>query len=201
MPQAAEFGKEVTSDLWGPCLVQMPGKQEYYASFMDDHTRWTHVESLHTKDKVFDTYTDFEAWVKTQFRVKNFKRFRTDHGGEYLSQKFNQHLSANGTKQILTMDDTPAYNGVAEMLNHVLLECTQAFLHSSVLLKFLWGEAVKHTILLKNRMATHALPNGKTPYEMLYSKKLNLAGLRKWGMKVWVHNASGTKLDGRPRID
>ena len=46
---------------------------------------------------------------------------------------------------------------------------------------------------MKNRTATCALPNGKTPYEMLYGKKLNLAGLREWGTKVWVHNASGTK--------
>src|ERR1700722_10683107 len=66
--------------------------------------------------------------------------------------------------------------------------------------KFLWGEAVKHAIWLKNRTATRALPNSKTPYEMLYGKKPNLAGLREWGMKVWVHDDSGTKLDGRSRI-
>ena len=35
---------------------------------------------------------------------------------------------------------------------------------------------------------------------MLYSKKLNLAGLREWGAKVWVHDASGMKLDCRSRI-
>ena len=44
------------------------------------------------------------------------------------------------------------------------------------------------------------LPNSKTPYKMLYGKKLNLAGLRELGMKVWVYDASGTKLDGRSRI-
>jgi hypothetical protein len=123
-------------------------------SFTDDHTRWTHVELLHTKDEVFNAYTDFEAWAKTQFRVRSFKRLRTDHGGEYLSHKFNQHLAANGTKQILTMHDTPTYNGVAKQLNRVLLEGTRAFLHSSTLPKFLWGEAVKHAVWLKNRTAT-----------------------------------------------
>jgi hypothetical protein len=87
-----------------------------------------------------------------------------------------------------------------EWLKGLTAYCTWAFLHSSVLPKFLWGEAVKHAIWLKNRMATCALPNGKTPYKMLYGKKPNLAGLREWGTKVWVHNASGTKLDGRSRI-
>ena len=200
MPRASEFGKEINSDLWGPSPVQMPGKKEYYASFTDDHMWWTHIELLHTKDEVFNTYTDFEVCAKTQFRVRSFKRLRTDHGGKYFSQKFVQHLATNGTKQILTTHDTPTYNRVAERLNCILLERTWAFLHSSALPKFLWGEAVKHTVWLKNRMAARALPNGKTLYKMLYSKKLNIAGLREWEMKVWVHDASGTKLDGRSRI-
>ena len=74
MPQALEFGEEINSDLWGPSPVQMPGKKEYYASFLDNHMQWTHIKLLHTKDKVFNTYTDFEVWAKTQFRVRSFKR-------------------------------------------------------------------------------------------------------------------------------
>ena len=122
---------------------------------MDDYTQWTHVELLHMKDEVFNTYTNSEAWAKTQFRVRSFKRLRTDCGGEYLSHKFNQHLAANGTKRILTTHDTPAYNGVAERLNRVLLEHTRAFLHSSALPKFLGGEAVKHAVWLKNRTVSY----------------------------------------------
>ena len=53
---------------------------------------------------------------------------------------------------------------------------------------------------LKNRTETCTLPNSKTPYEMLYSNKPNLAVLREWGMKVWVHDASGMKLVGKSRI-
>ena len=199
-PRASEFGEEINSDLWGPSPVQTPGKKEYYAAFTDDHTRWSHLELLHTKDEAFKAYTDFEAWAKTQFRVRSFKRLRTDRGGEYLSKKFNDHLAANGTKRLLTTHDTPEYNGISERLNRVLLERTRAFLHSSGLPKFLWGEAVKHAVWLKNRTPTRALPIGKTPFEMLYGKKPNLAGLREWGAKVWVHDTSGTKLDGRSRI-
>ena len=72
----------------------MPGKKEYYVSFTDDHIQWTHIKLLHTKDKAFNAYSDFEAWAKTQFRVRSFKRLQTDRGGEYLSHKFNQHLAA-----------------------------------------------------------------------------------------------------------
>ena len=47
---------------------------------------------------------------------------------------------------------------------------------------------------------THALPEGKTPYEMLYNKKPNMRELQEWGHQVWIHTPSGTKLDGHLKI-
>ena len=44
-------------------------------------------------------------------------------------------------------------------------------LHASGLPKTLWGEALLHVVWVKNRSATRALDD-KTPYEMLYGKKL-----------------------------
>ena len=43
-------------------------------------------------------------------------------------------------------------------------------LHSCKLPKNLWGETITHVVWLKNRTTTHALPEGKTPYEMMYGK-------------------------------
>ena len=53
---------------------------------------------------------------------------------------------------------------------------------------------------LKNRTLTHALPEGKTPYEMLYNEKPDMKKLHEWGNEVWVHTLDGTKLDGRSKI-
>ncbi|KAA1465881.1 hypothetical protein DENSPDRAFT_758247, partial [Dentipellis sp. KUC8613] len=36
-----------------------------------------------------------------------------------------------------------------------------------------------------------------TPYERVYREKPDLSGLPEWGQKVWVHNGTGSKLDGR----
>ena len=91
------------------------------------------------------------------------KKFQTNHGGTYLSHQFNQHLATNGTKQILTTHDTPTYNRVAERLNHVLLECTWAFLHSSALPKFCWGEAVKYTIWVEEQNKNLHTPKQQDP--------------------------------------
>ena len=69
-------------------------------------------------------------------------------------------------------------------------------LHGSGLPKFLWGEAVKHAVYLKNRTSTKAL-DGSTPFEIFYGTKPNLAGLPEFRCKVWVHTTEGSKLDGR----
>ena len=72
-PQAANFGDEIHSDVWGPLLVQTPGQKEYYVGFMDDYTRWTHLQLLATKDAVFQAYKSFEAWAKLHHSILTFK--------------------------------------------------------------------------------------------------------------------------------
>ena len=62
--------------------------------------------------------------------------------------------------------------------------------------KKLWGEAITHIVWLKNRTPTCALPDEKTPYEMLNKNKPSLAGLHEWGESVWVHTMQGSKLEG-----
>lgn len=59
---------------------------------------------------------------------------------------------------------------------------------------------ITHTVWLKNRTTTHALPSEKTPFEILYNRKLDLGSLKEWGSKVWVHTMDGTKLDGRLKV-
>src|SRR5262249_29246119 len=110
-PRASKFGEEIHSDLWGPSPVQTPGKRSYYVSFMDDFTRWTHLKLLHTKDKCYEAYKQFEAMTKTQHEVNAIKKLRTDRGGEYLGSDFTAHLELQGTQQILTIHSTPEYNG------------------------------------------------------------------------------------------
>jgi hypothetical protein len=61
--------------------------------------------------------------------------------------------------------------------------------------RFLWVEAIRHAVWLKNRSPTRAL-NGKTPHEAMGLGKPNLANLHEWGMVVWVQISAG-KLDAK----
>ena len=182
--RSAKLGDEIHTDVWGPSSIQTPGKQSYYSSFTNDHTRYTCVSLMAAKSDTFQAYLEHESWLKTQHGM-SVKQLRSDRGGEYLSNKFTHHLKTSGTERKLTTHDTPEHNGVAERLNRTLVECLHTILHASELPKNLWGEALLHVVWVKNRSASRSLDR-KTPYEMLYGKKPDLGSLLTWGTKCWV---------------
>ena len=196
--RAKSFGDEIHSDVWGPLPIEALGGCHYLITFTDDSSRNTHLYLLRKKSDTFSAYKSFKAWAEVHHNAP-IKVLHSDRGGEYLSEQFINHLAAAGTEQKLTVHDTPEENGIAERLNGVLLERVRALLHASGLPKSLWGEAARHVIWLKNRTSTKAIPSGKTPYELVTGKKPNLADLREWGCPVWVHDTSGSKLDGRAK--
>ncbi len=65
-----------------------------------------------TKNEDLGHYKSFTTLLKTKYNV-TVKVLHSDHGGEYLSKKFNTHLLEQGSKQQLTVHDTPECNGVA----------------------------------------------------------------------------------------
>ena len=133
------------------------------------------------------------AWAKTQHGTQ-IKRLRSDRGGEFTGCDFTTFLREQGTKQGLTTHDTPQHNSITESLNRRLLKRVRAMLHQADLLKNLWAEAINFAIWLKNCATTKTL-GSITPYEQLYGQKPNLGSVPEWGQHVWVHNATGLKLD------
>ena len=195
--RAKELGGEIHTDVWGPSPMKTLGGKAYYVSFTDDYSRHTRIHLLVHKSDAYQAYLTYEAWLNTQHKA-NIKVLRSDRGGEYLSGEFSKHLQEKGTIRHLTVHDTPQQNGIAERLNRTLLEHTRAMLHAAKLPNVLWGEAVMHAVWLKNRTSTKAL-DGKTPHEMLTGVKPDLADLREWGSKIWIHTPDGSKLDGRAK--
>jgi hypothetical protein len=196
-PKASTVGEEIHSDLWGRAPVKTINGKEYSANFTDGHSSHTRVYLMRTKDETLQQYEAYEAWLKTQFGV-SIKVFHSDRGGEFMSNAFSKHLQKAGTVRRLTVHDTPEYNGLAERLNRTLIEKVRAILHDTGLPKFLWGEALQYVVYVKNRTWTKASPNA-TPHEILTGKKPDLSNIHPWGTRVWVHDTSGSKLDGRAK--
>jgi hypothetical protein len=193
--RATVFAGEVHSDLWGPAPVETKGKKRYYITFTDDKTRLTNIYLLAKKNDAFESYKDYEAWCRTQLDVP-VKILHSDRGGEYLGKEFVLHLNSKGTKQKLTVHDTPQHNGVAERRNRTILERVRALLHSTGLPRTLCGEAARHVVWLMNRTSTKAV-EGMTPYEAAFGHKPNLSEVREWGERVWVRVEGGDKLGRR----
>jgi transposase InsO family protein len=194
-PPAQTFGEEVHTDVWGPSPTLSLGGRRYYVTFTDDHTRFTRLDVLRTKDETFGAYKSFAAWAQTQHNAR-IKQLRSDRGGEFTSNAFTDFLQKQGTERRLTTHDTPQHNGVAESLNHRLMEHTRAILHQAGLPKNLWAKAIHFAIWLKNRTSTKAL-GSVTPFERLYGEKPDLGNVPEWGQQVWVHSSTGSKLDTR----
>ena len=109
------------SDVWGPAAVQSIGGKRYYALFQDLHSHEELVYFLKQKSETFAHYKKYEAWVKVQ-RESQIRIFGCDRGGEFMSNKFTEHLENAGTVCYLTVHDSPASNGLAERANQTHVE-------------------------------------------------------------------------------
>ena len=187
----------VHSDVWGPAQMAALGGSSYMVTFINEHTQYGTIGGLRAKSGVFNEYKFFEAWLKVQFG-KDIKHFQLDCGGEYMGNEFTQHLRKHGTTRQLTVHDSPPSNRIAERCNGVIVEHVRAMLIDSGLPKFLWLEAMKLAMWVRNRTTTHAL-SGKTPYEALYRVKPDMSNIHLWGSRVWVHDLTAGKLDPRGR--
>ena len=82
------------SDVCGPMSIKARGGHKYYVTFINDYSRYGYVYLMHRKSETFDKFKEFPAEGKKQLDVP-IKSLRSDRGGEYLSNEFQQHLLEN----------------------------------------------------------------------------------------------------------
>ena len=110
---------------------------------------------------------------------KPIKTLRSDRGGEYLDQEFQEFLIEEGVVSQLIAPDTPQWNGVAEMRNQTLLDMMRSILSYSSLPTSFWGYALKIATYILNRVPSKSIP--KTPLELWCGRKPSLRHERIWG--------------------
>lgn len=65
------------------------GGKRFYATFINDFSRYIKIYLQRNKDKVGEKFLDYENKVENQLRMK---KKRTNEGGEYKSSMFNAFL-------------------------------------------------------------------------------------------------------------
>ena len=75
--------------------------ERYYITFIDDFSRFGYVYLMKHKHEAYEKFKLFQSEVESQLD-KTIKILRSDRGGEYLSQEFQDHLRSCGIISQLT---------------------------------------------------------------------------------------------------
>lgn len=185
----------VHSDLCGPMRTESNGGRFYFMTFIDDCTRYCEVMFLRQKSDALAAFKEFKAAAEKR-TGQQVKSLQSDGGGEFVNAEFNNFLKDCGIQKRTSVPYTPQQNGVAERKNRTLMEMARCLLIQSGLPNSFWAEAVRTACYLRNRCVSRSL-DGKTPYELWWSKKPDVAHLRRFGEKAMVLKKRG----GRDKLD
>ncbi|XP_066323768.1 uncharacterized protein [Miscanthus floridulus] len=184
-------------DLCGPITPETAGGNKYFMLIVDDCTSWMTVSVLKTKDQASDAFAKFKAEAKNSLGHK-VKCVRSDRGGEFLVAVFKDICEQAGIMRQLIAPYSPQQHGVVERRNRTVMEMARSLMKSINVPGMFWGEAVRHSVHLLNRLPTK--PMGcRTPFEAWNGRKPQLGHLRVFGCKAHVRPARPhlKKLDDR----
>ena len=98
---------------------------------MNDYTRKIWIYFLREKSEAFNKFKEFKALVEKQ-RGYHLKTLRSDRGGEFTSNEFNDYCKQEGIRRELTTSYTPRQNGIAEWKNRTIFEMARSMLKASI---------------------------------------------------------------------
>ncbi|KAK2417007.1 secreted RxLR effector protein [Trifolium repens] len=186
----------IHTDVCGPLNIPARGGFTYFITFTDDFSRYGYVHLMKHKSESFEKFKEFKNEVQNQLG-KNIKTLRSDRGGEYLSQEFNDYLKECGIVSQLTPPGTPQWNGVSERRNRTLLDMVRSMMSHADLPNSFWGHALLTAAYTLNRVPSKKVD--KTPYEIWSGKRPHISYMKIWGCEVYVKRQLSTKLE--PRSD
>lgn len=148
------------------------------------------------KDEAFDKFVVWKMIVENQSE-KKVKKLITDNGLEYCNHYFDKFCRDEGIVRHRTCTYTPQQNGIAERLNHTIMDKVRSILSESGLDQTFWAEAASTAVYLINKSPSTAI-EFDLPEEKWTSALPDLSGLKKFGCLAYVHTDQG-KLNPRAR--
>lgn len=184
----------VHTDLCGPLPLPSQGGSNYFLTLLDDHSKFSAVQPIARKSDTAAAVKDTLNLLQnlTGHRVQ---RLRCDNGSEFINEELESYCRQNGIKLETTVRYTPQQNGAAERLNRTLMDKVRPMLAASGLPKYLWADAVVTANYVRNRSPVS--DRDKTPYELFFDTKPDVAHLRTFGVRCFAVTPKPlrTKLD------
>lgn len=95
------------------------------------------IALLMEKSEALKKFKRFKSLAEQETKAV-VKVFRTDRGGEFMSDYFIVYCDKNGINRHLTAPYSPQHNGVIERHNRILFEMTRSILKDMSVQNFLW---------------------------------------------------------------
>ncbi|KAK8617349.1 hypothetical protein V6N13_080266 [Hibiscus sabdariffa] len=172
--------------------TQARGGYQYFITFTDDFSRYGYIYLMRHKSEALEKFKEFKNEVQNK-HGKSIKTLRSDRGGEYLSQEFDELLKECGIVSQLTPPGTPQWNGVSERRNRTLLDMVRSMMSHTDLPTSFWGYALETAAFTLNRVPSKSVQ--KTPHEIWNGKHPNMSFMKIWGCKAYVKRQMSTKLE------
>ena len=168
----------MVADLCGPMY------DHYMSLLIEVKSGNIFVKIIKLKSEAADHVIQCIRYAQTQ-TGKILKRFHSDGGGEYMSNKLKNYLQQQGTIMTTTTRSTPQHNGIVERANRTILEMARSMLHHGGMHQSYWANAILTAVYLLNR----CVPSSKqvTRYEAWTGIKPCLQHLRVFGCDAYRH--------------
>ena len=120
------------------------------------------------------------------------KRLRSDNGGEFVSNEFEDILVKNKIKHERSSPYSPHQNGTVERGWRTLFDMARCLLIEAKLPKHLWTYAVMTAVYIRNRC--YSQRTRQTPYFLLTGKRPNLTNMHVFGSICYPYQIEKKKL-------
>ena len=115
-----------------------------------------------------------------------------------MSKKFLAYLEKKGIRHLTTNRDSPQQNGIAERFNKTVNEHSDAQLAHANLPRSFWSLSAEAAVYVINQMPGSHSNWTKTPYELFFGQRPNVANVRVFGCDAYVHIPKARRHKGDP---
>lgn len=164
-----------------PSFLFPPSKSfyRYFISFIDDWSRYPSAFLLRHKSEALSVFKQYKIAVEphTSFWIKTL---RSDYGGEYISNLFNDYCIECGIHREYTVPYSPQQNAHVERKNHTSLDDMRCMLLHSGLSRSFWAIALLTAIFVQNHLPTTA-PSSQIPITTWTGETPSISHFRTFG--------------------
>ena len=113
------------------------------------------------------------------------KCLRSNNGGEFTSNEFNEFFETLGIKRQFSSPKSPEQNGIVKRKKSTVQEAARTMLNEAKLPDVYWREAIYTIVYILNK-GKLKVNNDKTPYKLWYGRHASVKYFRVFGSKCYI---------------